>query len=616
MASRIQSLSIGTLVICVLSTWMICLPLFAQDFAVAFVSPQAGESADDDPEDTGDRNAVDAVDDAAQRAAETLNPRERAEALKRRAGEQVAGQPRGRANVLGMSLQEAGRGRVQVIDVAAASPAFDAGVRKGDEIVSFDGFRGESYRDWIDGMGRLVTDTPDGETIAIELLRGGKRVAARIRAPEARADDPRLPGLLAPMPQQGLPGVPTQSGQPGIPQPNQPLVGGSGSDVFINNAPFSEAFNAGDGNVNDRAMAEIVRLSPQQQSAPADNLNAGTNAQQRAGARGVGPQQPTPPNATSGEAGRIGVAGFRNDANGLLVMIDIAGLEPGSYRVGIDDPGVVIGSDSTVTGGVPTGIVTPPNRANQIDLPAGNQPAVPQNGAGVKPGTAQPNPADAGAPQADGRTDQSDIPPSGLARPLSTPPSGLARPLSTPPSGQTRPLTSTPTGLPDTRQPGRADTPPGESSQGGTLSQIGVLTVDQSGTGRLQQVVEGVQVAEIVGQAIVIYAPARPPQTAIPPDPNVSGVREGAGDPNVPAESQATAGATQAPRQNAAAIAGAAQVNGATQPVAAGVIRLLSDRRPALGATDSPTGELTPQAQQPTGTELIERAALPQQQPR
>jgi hypothetical protein len=471
-------------------------------------------------------------------------------------------------------------------------------------------------------MGRLVTDTPDGETIAIELLRGGKRVAARIRAPEARADDPRLPGLLAPMPQQGLPGVPGQSGQPGIPQPNQPLVGGGGSDIFINNAPFSEAFNAGDGNVNDRAMAEIVRLSPQQQAAPADHLNAGTNAQPRAGASNVGPQQPIPHNATSGEAGRIGVAGFRNDANGLLVMIDIAGLEPGSYRVGIDDPGVVIGGgptsvESAVPGdaGVPTGNVNPSNRANQIDLPAGNQPAVPQDGSGAQPGAAQPNPADAGAPQADGRTDQSDIPPSGLARPLSTPPSGQARPLSTPPSGQTRPLTSTPTGLPDTRQPGRADTPPGEGSPTGTLSQIGILTVDQSGTGRLQQVVEGVQVAEIVGQAIVIYAPTRPPQTAIPPNPNVSGVREGAGDPNVPAESQATAGATQAPRQNAA-VAAAAQVNGATQPVAAGVIRLLSDRRPALGAADSPTGELIPQTQQPTGTEPLERAALPQQQPR
>jgi hypothetical protein len=606
--------------ICVLGMWMICLPLSAQEVTVAYVSRQAGESADDDPEDTGDRNAVDATDDAAQRAAETLTPAERAAALKRRAGEQVAGQPRGRANVLGMSLQEAGRGRVQVVDVAAASPAFDAGVRKGDEIVSFDGFRGESYRDWIDGMGRLVTDTPDGETIAIELLRGGKRVAARIRAPEARADDPRLPGLLDPLQQQGIQGVPIQSGQPGIPQPNQPFVGGGGSDIFINNAPFSEAFNAGGANVNDRAMAEIFRLNPQQQTTPPGNLNAPIDVQRPAGTGAIGPQQPTPPNTTTGEAGRIGVAGFRNDANGLLVMLDIAGLEPGNYRVGIDDPGVVAGGgqthlDSAVPGqvGLPTQPMPPPNRVNQSGVPSGNQPAVPQSNAGAQPGATEPNGANAAASPADGRTDQSEIPPSGLARPLSTPPSGLARPLSTPPSGQTRPLTSTPTGLPDTRQPGRADTPPSEGSQAGTLTQIGILTVDQSGTGRLQQVVEGAQVADIVGQAIVIYAAAKPPQTAIPPNPNVSGVREGAGDPNVPAESQATAGS----RQAAPAVRGATQVNSSMQPVAAGVIRLLSDRRPAIGATDTPTGELTPQGQQPpTATEALERAALPQQQPR
>jgi hypothetical protein len=465
--------------------------------------------------------------------------------------------------------------------------------------------------------------------MAIELLRGGKRVAGRIRAPEAKADDPRLPGLVDPLQQQTAQGAQPQSGLPVIPQPNRPLVGGGGSDVFINNAPFSEAFNTGDANVNDRAMAEIFRLNPQrqtnpqQQTTPANDLNAPIDSQQRAGAGGIDPQQPTPPNATTGEAGRIGVAGFRNDANGLLVMIDIAGLEPGNYRVGIDDPGVVVAGGQTNVGaavpgqvGLPTDVVTPSNRANQTDVPAGNQPAVPRGGAEAQPGSVQPNPTNAAAP-VDGRTDQSDIPPSGLARPLSTPPSGLARPLSTPPSGQTRPLTSTPTGLPDTRQPGRADTPPSDGSQGGTLSQIGILTVDQSGTGRLQQVVEGVQVADIVGQAIVIYASADLPQTIIPPNTNVSGVREGAGDPNVAAQSQPAAGLREAPRQAAPGVAGAVQVNGSTQPVAAGVIQLLSDRRPALGATDSPTGKSHPQAQQqPTDTEPIERAALPQQQPR
>ena len=186
MSSRTKLLSTWTILfgIGVIAASAITGSSFGQDFRVAYQSRDAGESADDDPEDTGDRGAADAVDDAAQRAAETLTPAERAAALEHRAGERVGGRPSGRANVLGMSLQEGGRGRVQVVDVAAASPAFDAGVRKGDVIVSFAGFHGENYRDWIEGMGKLVTDTPDGETIDVELLRGDKRIAARIRAPK------------------------------------------------------------------------------------------------------------------------------------------------------------------------------------------------------------------------------------------------------------------------------------------------------------------------------------------------------------------------------------------------------------------------------------------------
>jgi hypothetical protein len=133
----------------------------------------------------------------------------------------------------------------------------------------------------------------------------------------------------------------------------------------------------------------------------------------------------------------------------------------------------------------------------------------------------------------------------------------------------------------------------------------------------LQQVVESVQVADIVGQAIVIYAPAKPPQTAIPPNKNVSGLREGAGDPNVPVQPQpqSSAASRDVPQQAVPQTIGAAQVNGSTQPVAAGVIRLLSDRRPAITSGNSPNGDVNvnPQAQgQATENELIERAGRPQ----
>jgi hypothetical protein len=498
---------------------------------------------------------------------------------------------------------------VSIVDVAAASPAFDAGVRDGDQIVSFDGFQGESYRDWLDGMQRLVRDTPDGAKIYVELLRGGRRVAAQVRVPEARAHDPRVP----PQPLGPQPGQPILSGQDtqaqggiaAIPQPGQPFAGGSGSNIFINNSPFDVAFNAGGADINDRAVAQIFRINPQQQTAVSNFDRRTSAAQEAAQSTGVatGPQpaqqaangqqrqpgqQQQTTDATS-SAGRIGIAGFRNDAEGMLVMIDIAGLEPGSYRVGIDDPAVVVG------GG--------------------------------------PSTADATATETAGDVPGTNVPPSGLDRPLTTPLSGLDRPLSTPPSGsdssqstpatppsgQARPLTSTPTGLPDSQQGqvGRGLTngqaTPTETPLNGTLSDVGILTVDQSGTGQLQQVVEGVRVADVVGQALVIYAPAQPSKTAIPPDPNVSGVREGAGDPNVPAQSSTTVG-RDVPRPAPSTVAADGQQSSSTTPVAAGKIQLLSDRRPGVSAADQ--ADVLPDSRvqrDSSDTDSVERAALPQQ---
>ena len=130
------------------------------------------------------------------------------------------------------------------------------------------------------------------------------------------------PGLLGA--QQHSQIVQGQSSVPAIPQPG-PIMNGSGTDIFIGNDPFAAAFNAGSANVNDRAMAEILRLSPRQQAAPSIRGNTEARTQLDASTSTVanGQQQPNPGSVT----GRIGVAGFRNDANGLLVMIDIAGLE-------------------------------------------------------------------------------------------------------------------------------------------------------------------------------------------------------------------------------------------------------------------------------------------------
>ena len=56
------------------------------------------------------------------------------EKLNRRAGERAGAGTLGESQVLGMSVKEAGRGGVKVVKVAASSPAFNAGIREGDEL--------------------------------------------------------------------------------------------------------------------------------------------------------------------------------------------------------------------------------------------------------------------------------------------------------------------------------------------------------------------------------------------------------------------------------------------------------------------------------------------------
>jgi serine protease Do len=96
----------------------------------------------------------------------------------------VQGQPAGRADVmmfagggaqLGVRVSDldpaATTGGVKIDDVNADSPADKAGIKAGDVVVEFDGERVRSARQFT----RLVQETPEGRTVAIELLRDGSR---------------------------------------------------------------------------------------------------------------------------------------------------------------------------------------------------------------------------------------------------------------------------------------------------------------------------------------------------------------------------------------------------------------------------------------------------------
>ncbi|MEX2310688.1 MAG: PDZ domain-containing protein [Pirellulales bacterium] len=544
---------------------------------------------------------------------------QRAEALQRRAGEQVGGEAGGRAVVLGMYVQEADNQRMKVIEVAAASPAFDAGIREGDEIISFDGFKADSYREWVDGIRKLMNDAPEGDTMPIQLLRGGRIINLRLRKQVARADEARNPDqriLSQPILQEGQP--PTQPIQ--LPQPNQPV--GGGGDVMVADF-FGGQFGEQLAGTTDRAVAEIFRLNMTQQPAQStagrlarrqgrtvpDQGNQAAAVDVNAQAQGAA----APTGLGSGP--RIGLAGFRDDQTGMLVMLDVGGLEAGNYLVGIDDPGT-IAARANVGG-------TPPNTTQQA-APSAFDPTVrpdPTSTRRVEPHNATPrtNRTNRGAQPQSGQQGQRQLVPrtvlaqvidaaqggasagnatgGAAAGAVQTPSTGQAQPLDTPNTGQARPL-DTPARDPnadgfqatDQTQDGldASAGSPGTGLGAGPAIPVGTLTVDQSGTGRLQQVVEGMQVRAVVGQAIVIYIQAVPPANALPANLDV-----GTGPARQPATgTRRVGGALGGPAQgrgvpNPAVPQGtSATVGNQMQPVAAGIIQMFSDI-PPTGAAEA-----------------------------
>ncbi len=549
-------------------------------------------------------------------AADDQTRAERSKALQRRAGEQIADEPRGRAVVLGMYVQEADSRRMKVVEVGAASPAFDAGIRKGDEIVSFDGFTADSYRKWIDGIRKLMNDAPEGDTMAIQLIRDGKQINLRLRKPAARADE--LPDTSTGTLNQ----QPAQSSQPPlpmpVPQPGQPAQG-YGDDNDITVAPFfGGQFGQRMGGTTDRAVAEIFRVDGAQQTAQtgqpgaqatAPQLNPNGAGQNAGGGLGAG---------QTGQTGaRVGLAGFRNSQNGMLVMLDVGGLSPGNYLVGIEEGGMMGGSVGAGSGAVtPPQTPAPPQRQGQFEPPVQRDPPSrvgPLNG--TAPANQQPsNRGQGGQPQSNHEAPRY-VPRSVLAQILpDTPP--VLHPSQTDGPG------------PNGGVPNQNTGTGGVGTGVGPTITVGTLTVDQSGTGRLQQVVEGMQVQHVLGQSIVIYSQNAPSNTALPPNLN-PGAAVGSGQPATgqPATGQPAAGQPAAPttgqpaaQQRLGGAAGGAgrngeqspidvqmpnagQPGGNQMPVAAGTIRMVSDRRPN-GNAGTGTG-LQPEANLPaTGQEL------------
>jgi hypothetical protein len=492
-----------------------------------------------------------------------------AEKLDRRAGEKVADDPKGRSVVLGMYLQEADDGRPKIVEVGAASPAFDAGVHEGDELLSFQGFSADSYRKWIDGIHRLTTDAPIGSLIPVVVLRDGERQTVRIRIPKSGLSTPKA------LAEKTVPGTQTGGDNTVIVPGQQPMQPIAATEPFVgeifNDAPVTTA------GVTERGVAQIARLSvPQARPATPGRIPSNTPlpapgaaaAAAQANQLGIEPDQ----------GRRIGLAGLRNEQNGMLVMVHVAGLAPGNYTVSITDP-TLIGTGAATRIGTP-GNVAPPAGTGPLPAPAvppanPNRPFVPKSGSG-QPATTPRTPVGQATPTGTNGAAAQSVPPTGrVSAEQTVPPTGQVTPSDATPTGQSQvnnALQDQANQATAERLAQHAGTADGVGTAGGTLNEIGTLTIDQNGTGRLQQVVEGVQVRDVVGQAIAIFAPANPATTPLPP----------AGQPVNDAAAAAAASTRTIPPVRAAT---------GSMPVAAGIIRLVADRRPPETAV-TPTGEL------------------------
>jgi hypothetical protein len=170
--------------------------------------------------------------------------------------------------------------------------------------------------------------------------------------------------------------------------------------------------------------------------------------------------------------------------------------------------------------------------------------------------------------------------------------------LKTPPTGALDPINATPTGRPRVNP---LDAP-ADNGPGATAASIpvGTLTVDQSGTGRMQQIVEGVRVQDVIGQAILIHSQGAAGQTTLPPNLDTTADPQAAAeqlnDPNqqIASEPSQTIAPPVAP---AAAATTPGNVADASL-VAGGVIRSMSSPLPATGGET----QATPGQQRPAST--------------
>ena len=224
-------------------------------------------------------------------------------------------------NILGMKLYEERPGVIRVTDVAAASPAWDAGVRPGDQLTSVDGVKLGRLAPWVEDMAKLLGDREDGHAVAAEVVRDGAPLDLRIRLLVSTAAEARdkqqaneaMAKAAAAAGQQGQqqPGqIPVAVGRPDGDRYYDRYAGyGGGVPAFFGGGDDGVTEDANDDRMANRAVAHL----------------SGVNT------------------VNGGARGQVGIAAFRTSGQGVAAMVSVRGLPQGSYVVGIDDGSAIAG---------------------------------------------------------------------------------------------------------------------------------------------------------------------------------------------------------------------------------------------------------------------------------
>jgi len=533
------------------------------------------------------------------------------------------------AMMLGMTLYERSEGNVEVVDVAAASPAWDAGIRKRDRIREIDGVKPRSLAGWVEDIGKILKDTEDGHAISAEVERDGETLSVRIKLPisnvaaarDARKADEELARMQAREQRQSQRGrsAGTSPGYGAIDRNDHgygPAYGGYGP-AYGGYGGWGLGGFFDDGGASDESGGED-RLA----TSAAAALMA-INTLGRGG--------------TQSSGGQVGMAGFQNNGQGVDAMVVVRGLPQGTYQVGIGAGGAYgadanpdfVGPDAGAEGfglqpalegtadSVDRGGAFPNQPANRSGAaangrgPNGN-PINPQN-----PGTNRfPNQQQPGSvPQGNAPTPSAGAAPGsasgGVAAPAAGDGASLANPKhavlaqqfgaeQTPRPGDQRtvnPPQQPAPNNPATMQRDNRQTMPGANAydprdraeaqrqlQGNNplgnlgdvpFAQIGTLQVGADGSGQLRNRLEGMSVRNLAGMQVIVQSTNWGGGTANAPRFAQNGAAQNRTTRNDPAQVRAGRGDVQGqPRSFGTAVPGQAPTRGIHGIVAAGTIQL------------------------------------------